>query len=88
MEKFSLIYDFLRDLILNFRIELGITIKDFCKTSSVSSSTYGKLVKQQQVKPECYARLVIGFCRVATLEEFMTFWMKFGEWIYGEYGER
>jgi len=87
MKDFSLIYDLLRELIQEFRKEIDVPIAQFCADSGVSTRTYAKLKKHLPVKPECYVRLVIGFCRIASPEEFMKFWKKFGEWLYSRYSE-
>ena len=87
MKNFHSIYHFLSTLLLKSRKKQDITVNQLCKTSGVSTRTYSKLVKHILVKPDCYARLVIGFCKNVDKEDFLKFWIQFGEWIYGEYGE-
>ena len=87
MKNFHSIYHFLSALLLKSRKKQDITVNQLCKTSGVSTRTYSKLVKYILVKPDCYVRLVIGFCKNVDKEDFLKFWIQFGEWIYGEYGE-
>ena len=65
----------------------GIGIKALCKVSHVSSRTYSKIMKHETVKYECYYRLLIGFSRVATCEEFIEQWKVLVENFYKAYSE-
>ena len=63
MKNFHSICHFLSTLLLKSHKKQDITVNQLCKTSGVSTRTYSKLVKHILVKPDCYVRLVIGFCK-------------------------
>lgn len=79
---FYKLYIYLVEAIQYQRKECGITIKQLCSESHVSTKTYAKFCKKRPIKTDCCFKLVKGIGMSATYEEFMEFWMKLGDWIY------
>lgn len=70
------------------RDNTGLSIRQLCSSSHVSTGTYCKMVKIQAVKAECYLRIFEGLCYASNREEFMEAWGKFGDQIYDEFGNQ
>lgn len=87
MKKDESFLYFLVENIQYLRREAGLTVSQLCSDAHVSTRTFAKLSKNERVKDECYYRIVAGSCKGATIEEFMEFWHKIGEWIYETFSE-
>ena len=68
-------------------IKAGQGVRELCKESHVSSRTYYRILRQKEVKYECYGRLFIGLCHIATYEEMMERWIELGKSLYMRFSE-
>ncbi len=82
MEKNQEFYHLFVDSLQDLRKKSGTTVNNLCSESCVSSRTYAKVVKKIPVKAECQFRLLKGMSHMATYEEFMKEWDKWGDRFY------
>lgn len=87
MKKNFRSYDTLVDSFNLLRKESGITIKQLCKDSHVSTRTYAKFVKKKIIRSDCYVRLFIGSFKGATKEEIQVFLLRLLDEFYDYYSE-
>ena len=69
------------------QVKSGQGVRELCKESHVSSRTYYRILRQQEVKHECYGRLFVGLCHIATYEEVMERWNELGKTLYMRFSE-
>lgn len=75
-------YGLFVDSLQYLRKKSGTTVNNFCSETHVSSRTFAKVVKKIPVKAECQFRLLQGMSQMATYEEFMKEWEKWGDRFY------
>ena len=68
-------------------IKSGQGVRELCKESHVISRTYYRIMRQKEVKYECYGRLFVGLCHIATYEEVMEWWIELGKSLYMRFSE-
>lgn len=67
--------------------DTGIGIFLLCKESHISTRTYYKIMRYENVKYECYHRLFVGLCHAADDIQFMEHWKVLGEGLFWNYSE-